>query len=199
MEPGISDLMNNRKATEVRIITPPLDRKVLASLAMGDEVEISGTIYTGRDAAHKRFSELLLRGKKLPIDLQGQILYYTGPTPANPVTGLCSAGPTTSSRMDKYTPGLLAGTGLAAMIGKGNRSALVVDEMVKCGAVYFAAGGGLGALLGSRIRRSRLLCYPDLGPEAVYALDVERFPVVVAIDSLGNNLYVSGPKKFAAL
>ena len=181
-----------------RIIVPPLSRDALASLYAGDEVEITGTIFTARDAAHKRFSDLLSRGKKLPVDLNGQILYYTGPTPVNPATGGCSAGPTTSSRMDRYTPQLLAKTGLAAMIGKGNRSGAVIDEIVRRRAVYFAAGGGLGALLGCRIASSRVVCYPDLGPEAVYELRVENFPVIVAVDSRGNNIYVSGPQRFSS-
>jgi|WetSurMetagenome_2_1015567.scaffolds.fasta_scaffold02224_2 fumarate hydratase subunit beta len=180
----------------IRLITPPLSRAVAQSLRAGDEVEITGTIFTGRDAAHKRFDELLKNGKPLPVDLKGGILYYTGPTPANPSTGLFSAGPTTGSRMDAYTPLLLAETGLAAMIGKGDRSPAVIDAIKECGAVYFAAGGGLGALLGKRVKRSRPACYPDLGPEAVYALEVERFPVVTAIDCEGNDLYKSGPTRY---
>ncbi len=181
------------------IIVPPLSRVARASLRMGDDVEITGIIFTARDAAHRRFAELLARGKNLPLDLRGQILYYTGPTPVHPKTGLCSAGPTTSSRMDAYTPRLLAETGLAATIGKGDRSPAVIREMVMRRAVYFAAGGGLGALLGCRITHSRVVCYADLGPEAVYELRVERFPVVVAIDSKGNDLYVSGPRHFSSL
>lgn len=179
----------------IRILTPPLSRSVVTSLRAGDEVLITGTIYTARDAAHKRFMELLSRGRKLPLDLRGQILYYTGPTPVNPKTGRFSAGPTTSSRMDAFTPLLLARTGLAGMIGKGNRSPAVVDAMRKHCAVYFAAGGGLGALLGKCVMRSRVVCYDDLGPEAVYQLEVENFPVIVAIDSRGNNLYEAGPMK----
>ncbi|HMD68375.1 MAG TPA: FumA C-terminus/TtdB family hydratase beta subunit [Chitinivibrionales bacterium] len=173
----------------IRILTPPLSHNVVASLRAGDEFLITGTIYTARDAAHKRFVALLEKGKKLPVDLSGQILYYTGPTPMNPKTGRFSAGPTTSSRMDAFTPLLLARTGLAGMIGKGNRSSNAVDAMKKHGTVYFAAGGGLGALLGRCITKSRVVCYPDLGPEAVYRLEVENFPVIVAIDSRGNNLY----------
>jgi fumarate hydratase subunit beta len=180
-------------------LCPPLSRDVVLSLAAGDEVEITGKIFTARDAAHKRFDALLAAGKKLPLDLRGQILYYTGPTPPHPDTGRFSAGPTTSSRMDAYTPRLLAATGLAGMIGKGNRSAAVIDAMTLRRAVYFAAGGGLGALLGACVKAARVVCYPDLGPEAVFALSVENFPATVAIDSRGNNLYVSGPARYASL
>jgi fumarate hydratase subunit beta len=178
------------------IITPPLSRSIIASLGAGDEVLISGTIYTARDAAHKRLTALLEKGNKLPVDLSGQILYYTGPTPRNPKTGSMSAGPTTSSRMDAYTPLLLAKTGLAAMIGKGNRSREVVDAMKKHHAVYFAAGGGLGALIGKCVKKSSVVCYEDLGPEAIYRFEVENLPVIVAIDSKGNNLYLDGPEKY---
>jgi fumarate hydratase subunit beta len=182
----------------IHILTPPLSRKVVASLDAGDEVLITGTIYTARDAAHKRFNELLLRGRKLPLDLRGQVLYYTGPTPMNPKTGRFSAGPTTSARMDAYTPLLLAKTGLAAMIGKGNRSMAVIDALRKHNAVYFAAGGGLGALLGKCVRSSRVVCYEDLGPEAIHRFEVENFPVIVAIDCKGNNMYETGPKRYSS-
>ena len=179
-----------------RNLIPPLSRHDIASLRAGDEVFITGTIYTARDAAHKRLVALLEKGKKLPVDLSGQVLYYTGPTPRNPKTGSLSAGPTTSSRMDAYTPLLLAKTGLSAMIGKGNRSRAVIDAMKKRCAVYFAAGGGLGALIGKCIKSSRVICYDDLGPEAIYRFEVEKFPVIVAIDSRGKNLYLDGPKKY---
>ncbi|HUI92394.1 MAG TPA: FumA C-terminus/TtdB family hydratase beta subunit [Chitinivibrionales bacterium] len=178
------------------LIVPPLSSRDISSLKVGDEVLISGVIYTARDAAHRRLHELILKKKPLPVDLRGQILYYTGPTPRNPKTGGMSAGPTTSSRMDAYTPLLLAKSGLAAMIGKGNRGQAVVDAMKKHCAVYFAAGGGLGALIGKRIRKSTVVCYADLGPEAVYRLEVENLPVIVAIDSRGNNLYLYGRGKF---
>jgi fumarate hydratase subunit beta len=181
---------------KIRIITSPLSQKDTNSLHAGDEVLITGAIYTARDAAHKRLFALLEKGKKLPVDLRGQILYYTGPTPKNPKTGSFSAGPTTSSRMDVYTPLLLAKTGLAAMIGKGNRSPAVVDAMKKNRAVYFAAGGGLGALIGKCIKKSSVVCYEDLGPEAIYRFEVENLPVIVAIDSRGKNLYLAGPKKY---
>ena len=180
----------------IRTITPPFSRKDIASLRAGDEVLISGTIYTARDAAHKRLAGLLEKGKKLPVDLRGQILYYTGPTPKNPKTGRLNAGPTTSSRMDAYTPLLLAKTGLAGMIGKGNRDPAVVDAMKKHCAVYFAAGGGLGALIGKCVKKSSVVCYEDLGPEAIYKFEVENFPIIVAIDCRGKNLYVDGPGKY---
>jgi fumarate hydratase subunit beta len=179
-----------------RIITPPLSRNIITSLSAGDEVLITGTIYTARDAAHKRLVALLEKGKKLPVDLFGQVLYYTGPTPQNPKTGSISAGPTTSSRMDAYTPLLLAKTGLAGMIGKGNRSPAVIDAMEKHCAVYFAAGGGLGALIGKCVKKSSVVCYEDLGPEAIYRFEVENFPVVVTIDCRGKNLYLDGPERF---
>ncbi len=181
----------------VRTITPPLSPAMVSSLAAGDEALVSGVIYTARDAAHRRFAELIDKGKKLPVDLRGQILYYTGPTPPNHKTGRFSAGPTTSSRMDIYTPWLLKATGLAAMIGKGDRSPAVIDAMKKNNAVYFAAGGGLGALIGACIIHSTLVCWDDLGPEAVYRFEVENFPVIVAIDCRGNDLYRSGPARYA--
>jgi fumarate hydratase subunit beta len=177
-------------------ITPPLSPQDIASLRAGDEVLISGTIYTARDAAHKRLASLLEKGNKLPLDLKGQVLYYTGPTPVNPATGRMSAGPTTSSRMDAYTPLMLEKTGVAGMIGKGNRSPAVIDSMKKHCAVYFAAGGGLGALLGKCIKKSSVVCYEDLGPEAIYQFEVENFPVIVAVDCRGKNLYTEGPNKF---
>lgn len=183
---------------QIRVIAPPLGPDVVRSLAAGDEVLITGAVFTARDAAHKRFAALLEKNRKLPVDLHGQILYYTGPTPAHPKTGSLSAGPTTSSRMDAYTPLLLAKTGLAAMIGKGNRSPAVLDAMKRHDAVYFAAGGGLGALLGSCVRSSSVVCYADLGPEAVFRLIVENFPVIVAIDSRGKNLYEEGPQEFGS-
>jgi fumarate hydratase subunit beta len=182
---------------KVVTITTPLPKRVARDLRAGDEVLITGTVFTARDAAHKRLIDLMDKGKKLPLDLAGQILYYTGPTPPHPETGAFSAGPTTSSRMDAYTPALLAKTGLAAMIGKGDRSPSVIDAMKKSGAVYFAAGGGLGALLGRRcVKRSSLVCWGDLGPEAIYRFEVENFPVIVAIDSRGNDLYKSGPSRY---
>jgi len=165
----------------------------------GNEVLISGIIYTARDAAHKRLIDLLHAGKKLPVDLREQIIYYAGPTPVNPETGICSAGPTTSSRMDLYTPELLAKTGLSGMIGKGNRTAPVIEAIKKYKAVYFASGGGLGALIGKCIVKSDLVCWEDLGPEAIYRFTVKNMPVIVAIDSRGNNVYEAGIKKYGKL
>ena len=179
-----------------RIISQPLSHACVSSLIAGDEALISGVIYTARDAAHKRLIGLIDKGRRLPVDLCGQILYYTGPTPANPKTGRFSAGPTTSSRMDVYTPALLKATGCAAMIGKGDRSPSVVDAMMENSAVYFAAGGGLGAYIGACVTGSTLVCWADLGPEAIYRFEVENFPVIVAIDCRGNNLYKSGPARF---
>jgi fumarate hydratase subunit beta len=182
----------------VRSVSAPLSDETVSSLSAGDQVVISGVIYTARDAAHKRFAGLLDKGIDLPVDLSGQILYYTGPTPENPKTGRFSAGPTTSSRMDAYTPLLLAKTGLRAMIGKGNRGAAVTEAIIRHRCVYFAAAGGAGALAGARIRSWRVVCYEDLGPEAVYRFEVDGLWAVVAIDSRGNNLYVDGPKRYSA-
>lgn len=180
-------------------LSAPLPHKAASTLCAGDEVLISGIIYTARDAAHKRLIDLLHADKLLPVDLREQIIYYAGPTPVNPETGICSAGPTTSSRMDVYTPELLAKTGLAAMIGKGNRSAPVVDAIKKNKSVYFAAGGGLGALIGKCIVKSELVCWDDLGPEAIYRFTVKDLPVIVAIDSKGNNVYAAGIIKYGKL
>jgi fumarate hydratase subunit beta len=178
-------------------LVPPLDDAAVRALRAADRVVLTGTIYTARDAAHKRLCNLIDQGKPLPVDLSGQILYYTGPTPARPGRPVGSAGPTTASRMDRYTPLLLEKTGLKAMIGKGNRSPDVIAAMQRLGCVYFAAVGGAGALLAKHIRSCQVVCYEDLGPEAIYRLEVENFPLVVAIDSAGGNLYIEGPKGFA--
>jgi fumarate hydratase subunit beta len=175
------------------ILTTPLSDIMTGSLRAGDEVLLSGVIYTARDAAHKRLIALIDNGDNLPVDLQGQVLYYCGPTPAKPGKPIGSAGPTTSSRMDRYTPRLLAATGLKAMIGKGERSLEVIEAMKKHSAVYFAATGGAGALIGKTIISSRVVCYDDLGPEAVYQLEVRNLPLIVAIDCRGNDLYKEGP------
>jgi fumarate hydratase subunit beta len=179
------------------IIQTPLSDAVISPLRAGDQVLLSGVIYTARDAAHKRLITLLDKGEPLPVDLKGQAVYYCGPTPAKPGRPIGSAGPTTSSRMDVFTPRLLAATGLRAMIGKGNRNGAVVDAMKKHGCVYFAATGGAGALLARSIRSASIACYEDLGPEAIYRLDVADMPLTVAIDSRGNNLYEEGPKSYA--
>ncbi|MCL2184048.1 MAG: Fe-S-containing hydro-lyase [Chitinispirillia bacterium] len=166
------------------------------SLRAGDNVLLTGTIYTARDAAHKRFIECIDKGEPLPLSLDNQIIYYCGPTPPAPNHCIGSAGPTTSSRMDKYAPDILRKTGLSAMIGKGGRSIDVISAIKECGAVYFAAAGGAGALISSRIKSSQIICYDDLGPEAVYKFEVESMPLIVAVDSAGNDLYESGPQEY---
>ncbi len=170
-------------------ITTPLDENAARGLRAGDTVLISGVIYTGRDAAHKKLLAMLDRGEPLPMELEDQIIYFVGPCPAPPGRPIGSAGPTTSYRMDPYSPSLIARTGLRGMIGKGNRSAEVVDAMKKYGVVYFAATGGAGALIAQRIKKCELIAFPELGPEAVYRLEVEDFPAIVAIDSTGESLY----------
>lgn len=166
----------------------PLTTEKVKKLKAGDYVYITGTIYTARDAAHKRMYECLMQGKDIPIDLTHNIIYYLGPTPEREGQIIGSAGPTTSSRMDKYTPELLE-RGLKGMIGKGKRSSEVINAMVKNKAVYFAAVGGAGALLSKRIKKAKVIAYDDLGTEAIRELYVEDFPVIVVIDSDGNNLY----------
>ena len=170
-------------------ITTPLDETAARGLRAGDTVLISGVIYTGRDAAHKKLLAMLDKGEPLPMELKDQIIYFVGPCPAPPGRPIGSAGPTTSYRMDPYSPSLIARTGLRGMIGKGNRSAEVVDAMKKYGVVYFAATGGAGALIAQRIKKCDLIAFPELGPEAVYRLEVEEFPAIVAIDSEGGSLY----------
>ncbi|MBN2035959.1 MAG: Fe-S-containing hydro-lyase [Chitinispirillaceae bacterium] len=178
------------------ILQTPLSDILLSSLKIGDHVLLSGVVYTARDAAHKRFIALIDKDEPLPIDLTNQLLYYCGPTPAKPGRPIGSAGPTTSSRMDRYTPKLLDATGLKGMIGKGERSREVVEAIKKHGAVYFAATGGAGALIGSTVKASSVVCYEDLGPEAVYRLEVTNLPLIVAIDSRGNDLFKQGPAAF---
>ncbi len=176
-------------------ITPPLTEENLNSLKAGDNVLISGTIYTGRDAAHKRLCDLLKQGKELPFDVKGQIIYFVGPTPPKPGHVIGSAGPTTSYRMDAYSP-LLIEQGLKGMIGKGSRSQDVKDAMKKYKAVYFAAIGGAGALISKCIKKAEIIAYEDLGPEAIRKLEVENFPAVVVNDIFGNDLYEIGRKKY---
>lgn len=171
-----------------RKIEAPIDRETAKSLRAGDYVKISGIIYTARDAAHKRMAEALENGEKLPINIEGTTIYYLGPTPAREGRPIGSAGPTTSSRMDKYAPQLLD-LGMVGMIGKGKRTKEVVDAVVRNGGVYFAAVGGAGALLSKCILSSEVVAYEDLGTEAIRKLKVENFPVIVVIDSQGNNLY----------
>ncbi len=172
-------------------LQPPLTEEQVARLRAGDRVLLSGVIYTGRDAAHKRLVELLDQGRELPIPLAGQVIYFVGPAPAKPGQAIGSAGPTTSYRMDPYSPRLLA-AGLKGMIGKGGRSAEVREAIRKFRGVYFAAVGGAGALLAQRIKKAEVVAYEDLGPEAIRRLEVEDFPVVVVNDIYGNDLYEQG-------
>ena len=169
-------------------ITVPFDKETAKSLKAGDYVYLTGVIYTARDAAHKRMDESLNNGDKLPIDIDGNVIYYMGPAPAREGRPIGSAGPTTATRMDKYTPRLLD-MGLTGMIGKGKRQPKVKDAIVRNNAVYFAAVGGAGALLSQRILKSDVVAYDDLGTEAIRRLEVENFPVIVVIDSEGNDLY----------
>lgn len=171
-----------------KYIKTPLSDELICSLSAGDYVFITGTIYTARDAAHKRMYESLMAGENIPIDLRSNIIYYLGPTPEREGQVIGSAGPTTSSRMDKYTP-LLLDMGLKGMIGKGKRSKEVIEAIKKNRAVYFAAVGGAGALLSKKIKQSKVIAYDDLGTEAIRELYVEDFPVIVVVDAYGNNLY----------
>lgn len=173
------------------VLLPPLTAADVGELKAGEEVLITGIIYTARDAAHARLVRLLEKGEELPVDLEGQVIYYTGPTPAPPGKATGSAGPTTSARMDLYTPPLLE-CGLKAVIGKGDRSDGVVDALRRHGAVYLAAVGGAGALLARQIAAATPVLYTELGPEAVFRLEVVEFPAIVAIDARGGNLYRSG-------
>ena len=176
-------------------ITTPLTDDIVKSLKAGDSVRITGCIYTARDAAHKCMTEALARGEQLPFDIRGQIIYYVGPTPAKPGQTIGSAGPTTSGRMDKYSPELMS-LGMKGMIGKGARSKEVVDSMKKYGAVYFAAIGGAAALISQTVKAYKIIDYPDLGSEALAEMTVEDFPAIVAIDSEGNNYYELGTKEY---
>ena len=178
-----------------RHITTPLTEEVVASLRAGDRVYITGIIYTGRDAAHKRLAELLAAGKELPVDLRGQIIYYVGPAPAKPGQAVGSAGPTTSGRMDPYTPALLA-YGLKGMIGKGLRTREVREAIAKEKAVYLAAVGGAGALIAKTIKQARVVAYEDLGTEAIHEFVVENFPAIVIDDAHGNDLYEEGVRQY---
>jgi fumarate hydratase subunit beta len=179
----------------IRLKTPLSDADV-EKLKAGDKVLLNGVIYTGRDAAHKRLFDLLQEKKPLPIDLQGQVIYYVGPAPAKPGQVIGSAGPTTSGRMDAYSPRLME-MGLKGMIGKGMRKKEVVEAMKKYRAVYFAATGGAGALLAKAIKKAQVVAYEDLGPEAINRLEVEDFPVIVVNDTKGNDLYEEGMRKYA--
>ena len=177
-------------------ISAPITEKDTVNLNSGDYVYITGTIYTARDAAHKRMAEALAAGDKLPIDMKNNIIYYMGPSPAREGRPIGSAGPTTASRMDKYAPRLLD-LGLGGMIGKGKRSQAVQDAIVRNKAVYFAAVGGAGALLSKCIKRADVIAYDDLGTEAIRRLEIEDLPAIVVIDSEGNNLYETAVKEYA--
>jgi len=179
----------------IRLKTPLSDTDV-EKLKAGDKVLLNGVIYTGRDAAHKRLFDLLKQGKPLPVDVQGQVIYYVGPAPAKPGQAIGSAGPTTSGRMDAYSPKLIE-MGLKGMIGKGMRKKEVLEAIKKYKAVYFAATGGAGALLAKAIKKAQVVAYEDLGPEAIHRLEVEDFPVIVVNDTQGNDLYQQGAQKYA--
>lgn len=174
----------------------PITDEDIKNLKAGDSVLLTGTIITGRDAAHKRLFELIERGEELPVDIKGELIYYVGPAPAKLGYAVGPAGPTSSYRMDKYAPALLD-LGLKGMIGKGARSKAVIDSIVKNNCVYFAAIGGAAALIAKSIKSEELLCYEDLGTEAIRRYTVEDFPCIVAIDSEGNNVYETEPKKYA--
>ena len=179
-------------------ITLPLTREAAREIKSGERLLLSGVIYTARDAAHKRLVELVEKGEKLPFDIENATIYYVGPTPAKPGSVIGSAGPTTSYRMDAYSPTLIR-EGETGMIGKGKRSPEVIEAMKQYGAVYFAAIGGAGALLSSCIKSAEIVAYEDLGAEAVRRLVVEDLPVVAVIDSNGNNLYETGRQEYLAM
>lgn len=176
-------------------LTTPLKDKDLVKLKVGDLVRMNGVIYTARDQAHKRLVELINKGAELPIDLRGQVIYFVGPTPAKPGQPIGSAGPTTSGRMDVYSPRLME-KGLKGMIGKGKRSQAVIEAMKKHKCIYFVAVGGAGALLAQRIKKAEIVAYEDLGPEAIYRLEVENFPLIVANDVEGRDLFEEGVEKY---
>ncbi|MBQ4145586.1 MAG: Fe-S-containing hydro-lyase [Clostridia bacterium] len=178
-------------------VRTPLTREDAKKLRAGDSCLISGVIYTARDAAHKRLCELIEQGKELPLDIKDSIIYFVGPTPAKPGQAIGSAGPTTSYRMDAYSPELIA-LGQTGMIGKGKRGNEVIAAMKKYGAVYFGAIGGCGALLSKCIKKAEIVAYEDLGAEAIRRLEVEDFPAIVIIDSEGNNLYETGREAYLA-
>ena len=178
-----------------RHITLPLTAEDIQSLQAGDYVFLTGIIYTARDAAHKRMYETLQKGERLPIDIKDNIIYYMGPSPARPGKAIGSAGPTTSSRMDKYTPDLLD-LGMSGIIGKGKRSQQVIEAIVRNNAVYFAAVGGAGALLSKAITKAEVVAYEDLGTEAIHRLEVKDFPAIVVVDCKGTNLYETATTQY---
>jgi len=181
--------------SEVKRISTPLTDEVIAQLKAGDNVLIDGTIYTGRDAAHKRLADLIAAGTALPFDLRGQIIFYVGPTPARPGNPIGSAGPTTSYRMDAYAPQLHE-LGLKASIGKGSRSAEVKESLKKHKAVYLAVTGGAAALVSKSIRKAEVVAYPELGPEAIQRLEVKDFPAQVINDMYGGDIYEEGRRRY---
>lgn len=181
--------------SEVKKINAPFDKDVVKTLKAGDNVLITGTIIAARDAAHKRLTEALANGEKLPVDFANQTIYYVGPSPSRPGQAIGSAGPTTSGRMDKYTPTMLD-LGVTGMIGKGYRSETVVESMKKNCVVYMVAIGGSGALISQSIKNYEVLAYPELGPESVARLEVVNFPAIVAIDCEGNDFYKQGQEPF---
>ena len=182
-------------AEAAKRIRAHFDDETARSLRAGDRVLITGTILAARDAAHKRLVETLDRGEPLPVDLKGQVVYYVGPSPAQPGQAIGAAGPTTSGRMDAYTPTMLD-QGIKGMIGKGSRKPEVVESMKKNGTTYFAAVGGAAALIAKSIKKYEVIAYPELGPEALAALTVEDFPAIVVIDTEGNNFYEIGQKPY---
>ena len=185
----------SRPVATPTILTTPLLPAQVERLRAGDEVLLSGAILTARDAAHERLAGMIAAGEPLPIDLTGETIYYCGPTPARPGRPIGSAGPTTASRMDPYTPALLE-RGVRGMIGKGRRSATVKEAITRYGAVYFAAVEGTAALLGRCVQSAEVVAFPDLGAEAIYRLTVERFPVIVANDGRGGDLYEDGRARY---
>ncbi len=178
-------------------LTAPFTKQDAAKLRAGDTVRLSGTIYTARDAAHKRMCECIAKGEPLPFGIRDAVIYYAGPAPARPGAVIGSVGPTTSGRMDAYAPALLR-LGLSGMIGKGARNETVINAMRETGAVYFAAIGGAGAAIAACVQSAEVIAWPDLGSEAVRRLVVRDFPLTVAIDSLGNDLYQTGPAAYRA-
>jgi len=181
--------------SDVKRLSTPLNDEAVAGLKAGDNVLISGVIYTGRDAAHKKLADLIAAGQALPFDLRGQVIFYVGPTPARPGKPIGSAGPTTSYRMDAYAPKLHE-LGLKASIGKGSRSAEVKEALKKNKAVYLAVTGGAAALVSQSIRRAEVVAYPELGPEAIQRLEVQDFPAQVINDMYGGDIYEEGRKKY---
>ena len=181
--------------TNIKQLTTPLTYDQVKDLKAGDQVSITGVIYSARDAAHKNMVDALNAGESMPIDVTDQVIYYAGPTPAKPGKPIGSCGPTTSGRMDAYSPTMME-QGLRGMIGKGPRSKEVIESMKKNGAVYFAAIGGAAALIADTIKKVDIVAYPDLGPEAIRRMEIENYPCIVAVDCEGNDLYEIGVKKY---